>query len=335
MMYLVGLALIFLIVSVIFLRVYISSGTKCSLDRRLDGKVIIITGGNSGIGKAAALELAKRGARVIIGCRNKVKAEAAVTLIRRRTGSDAVHYLPLDLASLESVKQFVDMFIKQYGPAYALVNNAGYMGPKQMSHDRYDLCFQVNYLGHYYLTQLLIQKSKPDKSSPLRVINVVSDSYVNSLVDFDDIMIERNSYQVFDAYGRTKLALIWFSNELNYRYWDSAVTSVPIHPDSMLPPFAGLLEVQSVQTSYTIGQGLSGRVLRLMAKLFFRSPETGAQSIVHSALVGSLEDYIGKLVYDCKPIRLAAVAKDHRKAERLWDISWDMCPLEDLKMKIH
>jgi len=104
------------------------------------------------------------------------------------------------------------------------------MGPKQMSHDRYDLCFQVNYLGHYYLTQLLIQKSKPDKSSPLRVINVVSDSYVNSLVDFDDIMIERNSYQVFDAYGRTKLALIWFSNELNYRYWDSAVTSVPIHP---------------------------------------------------------------------------------------------------------
>jgi len=81
--------------------------------------------------------------------------------------------------------------------------------------------------------------------------------------------------------------------------------------------------------------GLSGRVLRLMAKLLFRSPETGAQSIVHSALVGSLEDYIGKLVYDCKPIRLAAVAKDHRKAERLWDISWDMCPLEDLKMKIH
>ena len=86
---------------------------------------LIISGGNSGIGKAAALELAKRGARVIIGCRNKVKAEAAVTLIRRRTGSDAVHYLPLDLASLESVKQFVDMFIKQYGPAYALVNNAG------------------------------------------------------------------------------------------------------------------------------------------------------------------------------------------------------------------
>lgn len=76
-------------------------------------------------------------------------------------------------------------------------------------------------------------------------------------------------------------------------------------------------------------------MLRLVARLLFRSPEIGAQSIVHCALIDSLEDYIGKLVYDCSPMPLASNAKDHRKAERLWEISWDMCPLDDLKMKIH
>ena len=85
----------------------------------------VFPGGNSGIGKVTAIELAQRGARVIIGCRNKVKAEAAVTLIRQRTGSDAVHYIPLDLASFQSVQEFVDMFMKQFSSAYALINNAG------------------------------------------------------------------------------------------------------------------------------------------------------------------------------------------------------------------
>ena len=106
------------------------------------------------------------------------------------------------------------------------------MGPKKRSHDRYDLCFQVNYLGHYFLTQLLIHRLKPDPTRPLRVINVSSDSYLTSCVDFDDVMMD-NDVDIYEAYGRTKLALIWFTTELNYRYWDSTITAVPVHPGEL------------------------------------------------------------------------------------------------------
>ena len=212
-------------------RYYFVFGVTCRSTRRLGGKTVIITGGNTGIGKETAIDLAKRGARVIIGCRDEKRALAALRDIKDKSGSDEVAFKKLDLASLSSVRTFAEEVLQEEERIDILINNAGVMFPPYThTEDGFELQFGVNHLGHFLLTLLLLDRIK--ECAPSRIVNVSSVVHYLGSLDFDDMMWEKY-YQAQKAYFRSKLANVMFSYELSKRLAESQVTVYSLHPGSI------------------------------------------------------------------------------------------------------
>ena len=168
-------------------RVFLVNGRKCPSKARIDGKTVIITGGNTGIGKITAQELAARGGRVIIACRDGAKAAAAVADIRKETGNEEVLYKKLDLASTDSIRQFAGEILAEEHRLDILILNAGVMfTPHMKTNDGFELQFGVNHLGHFLLTHLLLEHLKA--SAPSRVVAVSSVGHFPGSLDFQDMM---------------------------------------------------------------------------------------------------------------------------------------------------
>jgi len=197
----------------------------------LDGQVAVITGGNSGIGKETAAELAGMGAHVIIAARNPTKAAAAVAEIQQRSPGATVEHLPLDLASFASVHAFADAFTARFDRLDVLVNNAGAsLAKRTVTDDGHETQFQVNHLSHYLLTRLL--HPQLEAAPAARVINVSSTghTFARAGLDFDDLDWERRKYRGFLVYCATKLANVLFTRELARRYEDTKLTANAVHP---------------------------------------------------------------------------------------------------------
>ena len=170
-----------------FVRVFFINGRHCPSKLRIDGKTVIITGGNTGIGKETALELARRGGRVIIACRTKSRGEAAVSDIRRKSGNDSVFFRSLDLASSDSIRKFSKEILEAEPHIDILILNAGVMfTPYQLTEDGFEMQFGVNHLGHFLLTHLLLDRLK--ESAPSRVVVVSSLAHKIGRLDFNDMM---------------------------------------------------------------------------------------------------------------------------------------------------
>ena len=187
-------------------------GPKCQSNKSLKGKTVVITGGNTGIGKETAVDLAGRGARVIIGCRNLEKGKEALKEIQERSGSSSVFLEQIDLASLESVRTFSDKILNSEPRLDILINNAGVMAcPYQKTEDGFEMQFGVNHLGHFLLTLLLLDRLK--RSQPSRIINVSSSAHRmgSGKINFDDIHFEK-SYSSWGAYFNSKLANVLFTS---------------------------------------------------------------------------------------------------------------------------
>jgi NAD(P)-dependent dehydrogenase (short-subunit alcohol dehydrogenase family) len=184
----------------------------------LTGKVIIVTGANSGIGYEAAKEFARKGAQTILACRSMEKAQAALDQIQTEIPDAPVEIMYLDLASLESVHRFADQFKAEYDRLDVLVNNAGIMmSPYGTTKDGFENQFGTNHLGHFALTGLLIDLLT--KTSGSRVVNVSSGGHRFGAMDFDNLMFEGGKdYSPMRAYGRSKLANLLFTYELQRRY---------------------------------------------------------------------------------------------------------------------
>lgn len=193
--------------------------------KRLDGKTVLITGGNSGIGKETAVALATRGARVIIACRDPEKAEKAVRGIKLQSRSFNVIHMELDLANLRSVREFCKKFLQQEKSLHILVNNAGMPGILDWTDDGFSMCFGVNHLGHFLLTNLLLPRLK--ECAPSRVITLTCSSYKYQKLDFQDLNYNLLPYF---TYCRSKLANIYFSQELARITEGKGVTSYAVHP---------------------------------------------------------------------------------------------------------
>ena len=197
---------------------------------KLVNKTVIITGANTGIGKETAINLAKRKAKVIIACRNPERGRNAEQEIRRKSGSDNVFYHHLDLASLTSVRQFAEWAIEEEPHIDILINNAGIMAcPYWKTEDGYEMQFGVNHLGHFLLTNLLLEKMK---ESPAARIITVSSSLHKSIkggLNFDDLNSEEN-YDPRVAYCRSKLANILFTRTLAKKLIGTNVTANCLHP---------------------------------------------------------------------------------------------------------
>ena len=193
------------------------------------GRTVVVTGGNTGIGKATALALAGQGWRVYVASRSAAKGEAAVSSIRAAAGSDSVFFLPLDLADLSSVRACADAFLERGEPLHVLVNNAGVAGTRGVTRQGFELTFGVNHLGHFLLTSALLDRLA--ESAPARVVTVASDSHYSAQgIDFDALRRPARNITGMREYATSKLCNVLFSQELARRTAGTGVRSYALHP---------------------------------------------------------------------------------------------------------
>jgi NAD(P)-dependent dehydrogenase (short-subunit alcohol dehydrogenase family) len=195
---------------------------------RLDGKTAVVTGANSGIGYFTALELARAGAEVVIGCRDPKRGEEALRSLRERSGGK-VELVALNLASLASVRAFADEVRRLHPRLDLLVNNAGIMAPprRELTADGFEAQFGTNHLGHFALTGLLWPALRASPAA--RVVTVSSGMAWLGCLDVDDLQSERR-YSPMRTYSASKLANLMFMLELHRRAGGPALRSVAAHP---------------------------------------------------------------------------------------------------------
>src|SRR5437016_4700107 len=185
-------------------------------------KVVLVTGANSGIGRAASLALAKMGATIVMVARNKERGEAARSEIIKESQSNSVDLLLADLSSLESVRQLATEFQRKYSKLHVLINNAGLFNQRRhVTMDGYEDTFTTNYLAPFLLTNLQLDLLKA--SAPSRIINVSSVGHYNGHINFDDLNLGKE-YGGWKAYGQSKLALVLFTHELAKKLQGTGVT---------------------------------------------------------------------------------------------------------------
>lgn len=290
-------------------------GPRCQSSKSLEGKTVVITGANTGIGKETAVDLAARGARVIIGCRNLEKGTEALKEIQDRSGNRNVFLEKLDLASLESVRTFADKILNSEPRLDILINNAGVMAcPYQKTQDGFEMQFGVNHLGHFLLTLLLLDRLK--SSQPSRIINVSSSAHRmgTGKIKFDDIHHEK-SYSSWGAYFDSKLANVLFTRELSKHLEGTHVTANSLHPGAVTTE----LQRHSI---------LSSPIMYPLRWYMFKTAEQGAQTSIYCAVAEEMEGVSGKYLRDCHIVEESKGAQDDAAAKKLWEVSLQLVGLE-------
>lgn len=280
-----------------------------SSSAKLDGKTVLITGANTGIGKETAKDLAKRGARIIMACRDMEKADAALKEVIEASGNQDVVIKKLDLADSKSIKEFAQTINTEEKQVNILINNAGVMVcPYGKTADGFEMQIGVNHMGHFLLTFLLMDLIK--KSSPARIINVSSMAHKWGTINIDDINGEK-SYDKSKAYSQSKLANILFTRCLAKQLEGMGVTVYALHP--------GVVQTELWRHLNRVQQGVMW-----MAKPFTKSSVQGAQTTIYCAVAPELETETGKYYSDCAPATCSNAAMDDDMAKRLWDLSCKM-----------
>jgi NAD(P)-dependent dehydrogenase (short-subunit alcohol dehydrogenase family) len=193
------------------------------------GRTFLVTGGNTGIGRATAEALAQRGGRVFVASRSAAKGEAAVAEIKAATRNDSVFFLPLDLADTDSVRACAAAFLALGEPLHVLVNNAGVAGRQGLTRQGFELLFGVNHLGHFALTEALL--GCLTDSAPSRVVTVSSDAHYSATgVDFEALRRRGHGVTAMHQYAVSKLCNVLFSAELARRTAGTGVTTYALHP---------------------------------------------------------------------------------------------------------
>jgi NAD(P)-dependent dehydrogenase (short-subunit alcohol dehydrogenase family) len=294
----------------------------------LDGRRIIVTGANSGIGFEAARMFASRGARVILACRSTDKGHRARDEIVRQYSDAHVEVRELDLASLRSVQNFADAYLAKDHTLDVLVNNAGVMAlPRTITEDGFEMQFGTNHLGHFALTARLF--AALDKGSNARIVVVSSLMHKRGKIHFDDLHGER-SYGKWSAYAQSKLANLLFAFELDRRLRaaKSPVIVAACHPgySSTNLPFVGPRMEKS---------SLAETVMRIGNKYLAQPAALGALPTVYAAVADDVRsgDFIGpdgfmELRGYPKHVRPARHAMDPDEARRLWEVSEKSCKIE-------
>uniref|UniRef100_A0A3Q3FY47 Si:dkey-23o4.6 n=1 Tax=Labrus bergylta TaxID=56723 RepID=A0A3Q3FY47_9LABR len=296
--------------AIIMLKRWIAGGV-CCCSVHLAGKTVLITGANAGIGKETSRDLARRGARVVMACRDLIRAEQAAEEIRLATGNGNVVIRHLDLASVYSVKQFAKDFIDSEDRLDILINNAGVMMcPKGLTEDGFETQLAVNHLGHFLLTNMLLPMLI--SSAPSRVVTVSSIAHKGGRIDLDDLFFTTRPYSPLESYKQSKLANVLFSRELAQRLKGYGVSSFCLHPGVIYTDLG-----RHVYTSFPLLRPL----LSLPNLMFMKTPRQGSQTTLYCALTPGLEALSGRYFSDCAEKEAAPEGRDDVVARKLWEES--------------
>jgi NAD(P)-dependent dehydrogenase (short-subunit alcohol dehydrogenase family) len=292
------------------------------------GKVILITGANSGIGYEAAKALADKGAHVVLACRSRTKAAAAVAQIEAESPSGSTEILEMDLADLDSVKAAADAFLTGHDRLDALVNNAGLMAiPKKLTEQGIEMQLGVNHLGHFALTGHLLDvlAASGTEDDPARVVSISSQAHRTGKIDVDNLDAGE-SYNPWRAYGQSKLANLLFMRELEERCDDRdlPIMSVAAHPGASNTELGD-------ESAGDMMTRLLGLVRPILIKFGTQSAAMGALPTLRAVTDPDADggDYFGPdgfQEFKGHPVKvdMNKRAKDDDLAEQLWDVSTEL-----------
>ncbi|MBX3027000.1 SDR family oxidoreductase [bacterium] len=274
----------------------------------IEGKVCVVTGATSGIGRVTALELARRGAHVVLTARSREKGEPVAEAIRAATGNARVEVHPLELGSLARVRESAAALLARDRPLHVLINNAGLAGQRGLTEDGFELQFGVNHLGPFLFTALLLDRLRA--SAPARVVTVASKAHVDAKqgIDFAAARRATSSLTGLPEYAVSKLANVLFSSELARRLEGTGVTTYALHP--------GVVATD-------VWRRIPAPVAWVM-KRFMISSEEGAATTLHCATAPALAAESGRYYDDCQERAPSRVARDAHLARELWARSEQM-----------
>jgi NAD(P)-dependent dehydrogenase (short-subunit alcohol dehydrogenase family) len=278
----------------------------------MQGKTVLITGANQGVGKASAIALGKLGARLVLVCRSAEKGRAAIADIEREGAKD-VELLVGDMGSQADVRRVAAEFKAKHDRLDVLLNNAGVLvTSRRTTVDGIEETFAINHLGYFLLTHLLVDTLKA--SAPARIVSVSSEAHRRARMRWDDLEFKAGEYSSFAAYGQSKLSNILFTRELARRLEGTNVTANCLHPGVIASGFG-----------HTYGGVIS--VVLKVASPFLMTPEKGARTSVFLASSAEVEGVSGKYFDKCKERRPSAEALADGAPERLWAISEELTGL--------
>jgi NAD(P)-dependent dehydrogenase (short-subunit alcohol dehydrogenase family) len=274
----------------------------------MQGKLCVITGATSGIGRVAAERLAAMGARLLLVARDKARGEAAFARIQAKAPGSAIRMIYGDLSRIAEMNRLGAEIVAMEPRIDVLINNAGAMfAERGVTADGLERTFALNHMAYFVLTDRL--KHSLVAASEARIVNTASAAHFRAPdgLDFDDLQAARN-YHYFTVYGRSKLANILFTRELARRLDGSGVTANCLHPGFVSTRFG-----DNNRGIFRLGIGI--------AKLFAISPEKGAETIVYLASSPDVAHVTGEYFAECRPARTSAAAQDDAAARRLWEES--------------
>lgn len=274
---------------------------------KLEGKIAIVTGANSGMGKATVAALADMGATVIMMCRDKKRGRDAFLDLRKKK-KRKIDLMFGDLGDYQSINSFADEFIIKYGQLDILVNNAGFISlDRQETKEGVERQFGVNHLGHFLLTYRLVGIINPSG----RIVNVASGAHKTGNIHFKDINL-RKGFNVIKAYSQSKLANVLFTRELARRLEDKDITVNCCHPGA-------------VATNIGISRDTGfGKTITGLLKPFFQTPAEGARTAIFLASDDSVKKITGEYFYKCQIAKSSKRSKDVKLARRLFAFSENM-----------
>ena len=275
------------------------------------GKRVLITGGTNGIGKAAALDLAKMGAEVLIVGRDEIKTRKVARDLVSLSGNTKLDFLLADLSSFADVRAIANEFLSRHDRLDVLLNNAGAVFSEfRASADGYEMTFALNHLSYYLLTLLLLDtlKKTAQEQGEARIVNVSSSAHRNATMRLDNLR-DPSGYSFMNSYGSSKLMNVLFTYELARRLQDSAVTVNAVHP--------GL-----VDTGFGHNTGrVWASVIKVLQKLFAISPQKGAETLVYLASSPDATDISGKYWNKKQQKRSSEISYDREQQRQLWEFS--------------
>ncbi|MFW9818288.1 MAG: SDR family oxidoreductase [Candidatus Thorarchaeota archaeon] len=276
--------------------------------KMMKGKICMITGANSGIGKATAIGLAKLGASLVLVCRDQTRAEHAIAEIKEKTGNESIDLILADLSSQKSIHELVSEFNNRYDQLNILINNAGVNLHKQtFTEDGIETTFAVNYLAHFMLCNLLFEKL--EKSESARILNVASSVQAKS-IDFEDLYGDHH-YSQWRAYSQSKLAVVLFTYEFAKKIEGSGVSVNCLHPG-----FVKTNMVRKYRPFVKYFYHLIG--------LFMSTPKRGAKTSIYLASSPEIDGISGKYFKKIKEKKSVKISYDMDVAKHLWDVSVEL-----------